>query len=156
MGKSASVTVSPPNAPLCPWIHRICRMDSWDMSYGKMKLDSGTFNDDFHTFGLYWDETHMVRRRRCRWRLTVVNRTAPCGRSYACTEIVVSVSVKTIPTPNRAHEQADIHEQTPITYNLTYNAAAWRPRKRYYTAVLATPPPPPACFLLLFCCSTRM
>ncbi|CAM9391044.1 unnamed protein product [Laminaria digitata] len=34
-------------------------MDSWDLTYGTMKLDGSTFNDDFHTFGLYWDETQM-------------------------------------------------------------------------------------------------
>lgn len=36
-------------------------MDSWDLTYGTIKLDGRTFNDDFHTFGLYWDETQMVR-----------------------------------------------------------------------------------------------
>ena len=34
------------------------------MTYGVTRLDKGTtFNDDFHVFGLYWDETQMVSRR---------------------------------------------------------------------------------------------
>lgn len=39
-------------------------MDAWDKTYGVYTLDEaeGTFNDDFHTFGLYWDENEMVRR----------------------------------------------------------------------------------------------
>lgn len=36
-------------------------MDSWDMTYGTLKLDEETFNDDFHVFGLYWDDKQMVR-----------------------------------------------------------------------------------------------
>ncbi|CAN0135126.1 unnamed protein product [Ectocarpus fasciculatus] len=36
-------------------------MDAWDETYGVYTLDEaeGTFNDDFHTFGLYWDENEM-------------------------------------------------------------------------------------------------
>ncbi|CAM9956145.1 unnamed protein product [Scytosiphon promiscuus] len=36
-------------------------MDSWDKTYGTYALgsDKGTFNDDFHTFGFYWDENEM-------------------------------------------------------------------------------------------------
>eukprot|EP00752_Nemacystus_decipiens_P007385 g6605.t1 len=34
-------------------------MDSWDQTYGTYALEEGTFNDDFHTFGLYWDEKEM-------------------------------------------------------------------------------------------------
>lgn len=37
-------------------------MDSWDQTYGVHTLDGdeGTFNDEFHTFGFYWDEKNMV------------------------------------------------------------------------------------------------
>lgn len=43
-------------------------MDSWDMTYGVYTLeeDEGTFNDDFHTFGFYWDDKEMVRQKRGR------------------------------------------------------------------------------------------
>ncbi|CAN0317576.1 unnamed protein product [Ascophyllum nodosum] len=35
-------------------------MNSWNMTFGATRLDKGTtFNDDFHVFGLYWDETQM-------------------------------------------------------------------------------------------------
>lgn len=41
---------------------RFTSMDSWDATYGVKKLDKGTYNDDFHTFGLYWDEHELVRK----------------------------------------------------------------------------------------------
>lgn len=38
-------------------------MDSWDQTYGTYTLEGeDTFNDDFHTFGFYWDEKEMVRQ----------------------------------------------------------------------------------------------
>lgn len=53
-------TPAPPHA--CQRCHS---MDSWDQTYGTYALgkDKGTFNDDFHTFGFYWDENEMVSGR---------------------------------------------------------------------------------------------
>lgn len=39
-------------------------MDCWEKTYGIKQADEGTFNDDFHIFGLYWDEYVMVRAKR--------------------------------------------------------------------------------------------
>lgn len=35
-------------------------MNAYYYTYGSTQLSAGTFNDDFHVFGLYWDETGMV------------------------------------------------------------------------------------------------
>lgn len=45
-------------------------MDSWDATYGVKKLDEGTYSDDFHTFGLYWDEHELVRGERQKYDKT--------------------------------------------------------------------------------------
>lgn len=37
------------------------RMDAWSDTFASNTLEEGTFNDDFHVFGLYWDENEMVR-----------------------------------------------------------------------------------------------
>lgn len=64
-------------------------MDSWDMTYGTLKLDEETFNDDFHVFGLYWDDKQMVRVLKKHYDKVVENlRKATMGqrdREALCT-----------------------------------------------------------------------